>query len=162
MYHIIYLSWAVVPFTNAQLQRLLTRARRRNTELAITGILLYGNEQFVQVLEGEEDVVRELYGHIRQDERHTNFITFADKTIAHRSFKDWAMAFHPVSTQQFDDVVGYLSPCKVPAQVADFSAHDNKLFDLLRSFVQPCVSVALLRLRRARGLGAASCPRLLS
>jgi hypothetical protein len=41
MHCIIYLSWAVTPFTNAQLQTLLTLARQRNTEQAITGILLY-------------------------------------------------------------------------------------------------------------------------
>jgi hypothetical protein len=56
MHHIIYLSRATGPFTEAQLQGLLTRARRRTTELAVTGVLLYGSERFLQVLEGEEVV----------------------------------------------------------------------------------------------------------
>ena len=137
MHHIIYLSWATAPFTNAQLQSLLALARRRNAELAVTGILLYGNERFVQVLEGEQEVVKELYAHIRQDARHDNFITFADKPILQRSFKDWAMAFQPVAAQQFDGVVGYLGSPIAPLHVAALSYYDSRLFDLLRSFVQP-------------------------
>lgn len=137
MHHIIYLSWAVAPFTTAQLQRLLTRARQRNTELAITGILLYGNEQFMQVLEGEEEVVQELYAQIRKDPRHHNILTFANKAVAQRAFPEWAMAFPSVSAQQFAAVTGYLPPASVPARVAGFSSADSHLFDVLRSFVQP-------------------------
>jgi hypothetical protein len=47
MHHIIYMSYARAPFTSAQLYQLLLQARRRNEELAITGILLYGNERFM-------------------------------------------------------------------------------------------------------------------
>jgi hypothetical protein len=137
MHHIIYLSWATVPFTNAQLQNLLTLARRRNTELALTGILLYGNERFVQVLEGEEEIVEEMYAHIRQDSRHDNFITFASKPIAQRAFTEWVMAFKPVTSQQFDDVVGHLGPPTVPVDTTGLLEADRHLFDLLRSFVLP-------------------------
>lgn len=137
MHHIIYLSWATVPFTNAQLQNLLTLARQRNTELAVTGILLYGNERFVQVLEGEESIIREMYAHIRRDTRHSNILTFANKPVAQRAFMEWAMAFQPLSLQQFDDVVGYLGPPDTPVNTAGFSYTDMHLFDLLRSFVLP-------------------------
>lgn len=137
MHHIIYLSWAVAPFSTAQLQRLLTRARQRNAELAITGVLLYGNEQFMQVLEGEEDVVQELYAQIKQDPRHYNILTFANKVVAKRAFTEWTMAFQSVSAQQFADVAGYLPAASMPAQAAGFSPSDGQLFDVLRSFVQP-------------------------
>jgi hypothetical protein len=137
MHHIIYLSWAVAPFTNAQLQGLLTRARRRNTELAITGILLYGNERFMQVLEGEEAALQEVYAQIRQDPRHYNILTFANKPVAQRAFKEWAMAFQPVTSQQFDDVVGHLGPTDAPVNTSGLSYLDVHLFDMLRSFVLP-------------------------
>lgn len=137
MHHIIYLSYAVAPFTNAQLQQLLTRARRRNTELGVTGILLYGNERFVQILEGEEYIVQELYERIKQDPRHTNLITFATKPVEKRAFAEWAMAFQPVSSQHFDDVVGYLGPLTLPVHAAGLSHADENLFGLLRSFVLP-------------------------
>jgi hypothetical protein len=87
MHHIIYLSWATTPLTTTQLHTLLTSARRRNTELAVTGVLLYGNEQFLQVLEGEEEVVQQVYAQIRQDARHRNILTFANKPVAARAFQ---------------------------------------------------------------------------
>lgn len=137
MHHIIYLSWATVPLTNAQLLGLLKFARRRNTELAITGVLFYGNERFLQVLEGEEEVVRELYAHIRRDARHTNILTFSDKPAAQRAFKEWTMAFQPLSTQQFEDVVGYLGPTNAPVSTSGLADTEGRLFEILRSFVLP-------------------------
>jgi uncharacterized protein YaaQ len=137
MHHIIYLSWATTPFTTAQLQKLLTGARRRNTELAVTGILLYGNERFVQVLEGEEALVQEVYAQIRQDARHRNILTFANKPVAERAFREWAMGFQALTAPQFEQVVGYLGPPGVPVSLAGFSSTDSHLFDLLRSFMLP-------------------------
>lgn len=137
VHHIIYLSWATAPLTNKQLQHLLVCARQRNTQLAVTGILLYGNERFVQVLEGEEEAVQAVYAHIRRDARHQNILTFANKPTAQRAFTDWAMAFQPITSQQFDDVVGHLGPPNTSLHLAGLSCSDGQLFDLLRSFVLP-------------------------
>lgn len=137
MHHIIYLSWATIPFTEAQLQALLTQSRQRNAELAVTGILLYGNERFLQVLEGEEAVVQQVYAQIRQDVRHHNILTFANKPVTERAFPEWAMGFQVLASQQFAQVVGYLGPPERPVSLPGFSYSDLHLFDLLRSFVLP-------------------------
>jgi hypothetical protein len=137
MHCIIYLSWAVAPFTNAQLQTLLTLSRQRNTELAITGILLYGNQRFVQVLEGEEAAVRALYQLIKCDPHHHDVIAYADKPIAQRTFAAWTMAFQPSSPQQAQALAGYLGPTNVAVEVASLPPLEQQLFDLLRSFTLP-------------------------
>jgi hypothetical protein len=137
MHHIVYLSWATVPFTDKQLQELLVPARRRNMELGITGILLYGNECFLQLLEGEEDVVQELYAHIRRDVRHDTITAIANKAVAQRLFPDWAMAFQLTSARQLDTVVSYLGSPQVAVNTAGLLSTDQHLFDLLRAFVLP-------------------------
>jgi len=137
MHHIIYLSWATVPFTDAQLQQLLVHARQRNKELAVTGVLFYGNECFVQVLEGEEGTVQEVYAQIKQDARHDNILTFANKPIAQRAFTEWSMAFQPISAQQLEDIAGHLGPTDALVNTAGLPCTDVDLFDLLRSFVLP-------------------------
>jgi hypothetical protein len=137
MHHVIYLSYAATPFTSAQLQALLTLARRRNAELAITGILFYGNERFMQVLEGEEEAVRALYELIKRDPRHHSVIAYADKPIAQRTFAQWAMAFAPSSPPQGAALAGYLGPTDVAVAVEGLSPVDKSLFDLLRSFTLP-------------------------
>ena len=137
MHHIIYLSWATTPFTDAQLQELLAVSHTRNALLGVTGILFYGNERFVQVLEGEEAAVRAVYARIRRDARHGNFITYANKPVAQRAFAKWAMAFEPTSPQRFERLVGYLGATTTPVDTTGLSYTDLHLYDLLRSFVEP-------------------------
>lgn len=53
MYHLIYTSYAIEPFDEAKLIELLKKARENNRLLDITGMLLYVNGKFMQVLEGK-------------------------------------------------------------------------------------------------------------
>ncbi|MEP7187723.1 MAG: BLUF domain-containing protein, partial [Roseiflexaceae bacterium] len=61
MYYLSYASVAVTPFTSAALQALLLTSRRNNMQLGITGMLLYKDGEFMQVLEGEQAAVQALY-----------------------------------------------------------------------------------------------------
>jgi uncharacterized protein YaaQ len=137
MYHIIYLSWPTTPFSDDQLRALLQQARRRNTEVGITGFLLYGNDCFLQVLEGEEVAVRSLYEYIKNDTRHRDVTAYADKPIAQRAFAEWAMAFQAATPEQFEQVAGYLRPTDMRVDATRLSLVDLHLLDLLRSFTQP-------------------------
>ena len=137
MHHIIYLSWAVAPFSTGQLQELLTQARRHNTELGITGVLFYGNERFMQLLEGEEEEVRVLYELIKRDPRHQHIIAYADKPIAQRIFGQWAMAFQASDAHQAAELPGYLGSTDVAVDMSSLTQVDRNLFDLLRSFTLP-------------------------
>jgi hypothetical protein len=137
MHHLIYLSWATASFSDHQLQDLLLKARSRNTQLGVTGLLLYGNGCFVQIIEGEYATVHGLYEQIKGDARHRDVTAYADKAIAQRAFPEWAMAFHHPTPEQFDELVGYLEPTRVQLDAARLSLADIHLLDLLRSFTQP-------------------------
>lgn len=137
MHHIIYLSQATVPFEESHLERLLLRARVFNAQHDVTGILLYGNEQFLQVLEGEEATVRALYAHICRDPRHRDVTTYDDKPVPRRSFADWRMAFQPLVPKQLLAFASYLSPLEVYLERPSLSESDRQLLHLLRSLVQP-------------------------
>jgi hypothetical protein len=58
---LVYASAAAVPFTIAQLESLLTKARRKNSLCDVTGMLLYHEGSFFQVLEGPEAAVRKVF-----------------------------------------------------------------------------------------------------
>lgn len=135
LHHIIYLSRATVGFNDQQLQQLLAKSSAHNLTLGITGMLLYGQEQFLQVLEGEPERVRTLYERIRQDPRHRDVTTFADKEIAHRAFAGWAMAYHPQDPQQFQRFAGLISPAELLLEQPNLTQADQHLLQLLRSFV---------------------------
>ena len=54
MISIAYSSSAAVPFSEGDLLELLTRSRENNTAKGITGLLLFKEGKFLQVLEGDE------------------------------------------------------------------------------------------------------------
>jgi len=110
LHHIIYLSTAVRQLPDADLQELLTQARSFNADNQITGVLLYHKQNFVQVIEGDEAVVRPLYERIRQDTRHTGVMKLADKELMHRNFGEWSMAFQPVDNSAMASLAGFAHP----------------------------------------------------
>ena len=86
LHHLIYQSTAQLAFTDDDLRALLEKARAFNSAHRISGVLLYHEGQFVQVLEGDEAVLRPLYDRIRRDARHTHVVKLADAPLPQRNF----------------------------------------------------------------------------
>ncbi|NJO38997.1 MAG: BLUF domain-containing protein [Rhizobiales bacterium] len=90
----VYASAASKSLTTADLDKMLTAARARNEQAGITGILLYHDGSFLQVLEGEEEVVSEIYERIVQDPRHCALNLVFRGAIEARNFGAWSMGFY--------------------------------------------------------------------
>jgi hypothetical protein len=75
-----------------ELGRLFTEARGNNKARQITGALLVHGDWFVQVLEGAEAAVRDLYARIERDVRHERVTLLDTETVDARVFARWAMA----------------------------------------------------------------------
>lgn len=78
---------------------LLEEARRANTSNGITGILLFENGYFFQVLEGPATAVVELYNKIRVDPRHHTVTKLVGAPIQERTFTDWSMGYPGVTRE---------------------------------------------------------------
>lgn len=63
----------------------------KNRMLDVTGCLWFDTECFVQVLEGAQRTIEDLYEVIRQDTRHTNVILLHDCPIGERAFLRFRM-----------------------------------------------------------------------
>ncbi|MEY4980191.1 MAG: hypothetical protein RLZZ352_2461 [Pseudomonadota bacterium] len=61
----------------------------RNQEQNIFGMLLYDGDYFMQVLEGQADVVDALYARIVVDTRHTDVVLLLRDPIPHTHFDRW-------------------------------------------------------------------------
>jgi hypothetical protein len=96
MYELVYNSIAdPQDIDEADLMGILAASRQHNQLRGITGFLLYHRGEFVQLLEGERDTVRQIYfDYIVRDPRHTNVNLCWDFEIEQRSFRDWSMAFY--------------------------------------------------------------------
>jgi hypothetical protein len=92
---LLYCSVFVEPdLTNADLDRILVSARRRNLAQDITGMMIYHRGEFVQILEGRKESIENVYEKfICPDTRHTAINKVLKNTITHRSFGEWSMGF---------------------------------------------------------------------
>jgi hypothetical protein len=93
MNQVVYSSAAISPFTEAELTKLLVRARTNNERLSVTGLLLYHEGSFLQVLEGEAAVLETLFATISADKRHNRVVALLKRTVDQRHFGNWCMGF---------------------------------------------------------------------
>lgn len=104
--HLVYASVATQTFSEQQLTDLLTQSRANNERVGLTGMLLYAEGSFFQVLEGPPAAVDSLAQKIHSDPRHTNMIVIIREPIARRSFEEWSMGFARVSASELAGMVG--------------------------------------------------------
>lgn len=88
---LVYESRATDPMRPDDLRGLMKTSRANNKRLGITGLLLYKDGRFLQVLEGDSAAVRSLYATIRADERHHDAHTVLTNRTHRRTFAEWSM-----------------------------------------------------------------------
>ncbi len=108
MLQIIYASAATRPFSKDDLRALLTVARRNNTALGVTGMLLHDAGSFLQVLEGPPDNVMSIFGRISKDARHGRVVTLLRTSVTQRTFPEWTMGFATVDRLVMKAIPGFL------------------------------------------------------
>lgn len=104
--HLIYASTATREFSEEDLLQLLGNARAKNEGLRLTGMLLHTDNNFFQILEGEPEVVDQMFQHISQDERHTKVVSIIREPISQRSFGEWTMGFAPITSNDLQEISG--------------------------------------------------------
>jgi hypothetical protein len=107
MYHLIYVSHATDPFYENDLLSLLAKSRTRNKGSEITGMLVYLKGRFIQVLEGPESTVNNLYEKIQHDPRHKKVSRILVGHSAQRIFTNWSMGFKRISETEFTELSGF-------------------------------------------------------
>jgi hypothetical protein len=93
LHEIIYLSRACESMTPQALTALMEKSRIDNEARGITGVLIYHQQEFLQLIEGEREAVESLYQSICNDPRHRQTYTMWSNPITERSFARWAMGF---------------------------------------------------------------------
>lgn len=106
MYKIIYFSSAIKLLDEDQINLLLVKAHHYNFENGITGVLLYLEGDFLQVLEGKKADVVVLFDKIKKDSRHRLIITIFEQKISKRQFPEWTMGFHSSTYEKLRSIRG--------------------------------------------------------
>lgn len=133
LYSLIYRSQASRAVHEVTLPPLLRKARLHNERTRLGGLLLYANGEFMQVLEGPEPALSQLYARIQADPRHFAVRTLAYGPIAERAFPDWRMAYAPTDAKSLEKITGFLPLAATPGHTPHPA---EKVAQLLHDFVQ--------------------------
>ena len=94
LHALMYSSLADPDLTPADINRILDSARRYNQQHAITGLLLFQEGSFLQVLEGDRKQISQLFEKkLMHDSRHYSVSLFHDRPLVERQFRYWHLAF---------------------------------------------------------------------
>lgn len=130
---LIYYSTASPNLTDRDVDAILDEAITRNSRCGITGLLAYDDFHFMQILEGTEVAVNNLYLGLAADPRHHDVRLILYQQIEERRFSEWAMALAKlpdVPGRYIDNLYGGFKP-----QL--FSPEDAlKYFDMLRNYLE--------------------------
>ena len=134
MIHLIYISSATSWPGESDLVQLLEQARARNLRQNITGMLLYSNATYMQVLEGKKKDVHEIFEAICNDPRNTGVVKLYEAEIQQRDFPDWSMGFEHLDGSTARNVPGFVDIFggKLDKQVA--KSNKYAAIDLLMNF----------------------------
>ncbi|NHN26727.1 BLUF domain-containing protein [Flavobacterium jejuense] len=99
MYRIIYLSSATTKFNNDEIIALLKTSRSNNETNGITGLLLYSDGNFLQIIEGKRKPLQKLYGKISMDSRHKNIIKVFEGNVSSRIYSNCKMGFNSIDRE---------------------------------------------------------------
>lgn len=133
IFQLAYVSSAVEPFSDAELEELLKKSRRNNESVGITGMLLYREGNFMQCLEGPKDAVLQSMARINDDPRHRGVIVLFQDKQPERDFADWSMGFKKLESST-DELEGYSDFLSGSHTSEDVKGRSAKSLRLLRSF----------------------------
>jgi hypothetical protein len=137
---LVYSSEAHKQMSAAELESILVRARTRNVERDVTGILVHAEGVFLQVLEGEREVVTALAERIAADPRHHDMKVFHQSDIPERTFPSWRMAFVSPSAAELATWVGLEGTTTVEAVLEALNREPERVPRAVLSFLDALAS----------------------
>lgn len=130
---LIYRSRALTDLSDVELERIVSTSQLNNKSLNVTGILLYADEYFMQVLEGPTREIEKLFARIQTDHRHTEVVLISVHPIHLRRFEQWSMQWVPASKYPGNELPKKAVPADLIATYLNF---DDRTSRILRAFIQ--------------------------
>ena len=130
IYCLVFTSVATRKISDEDLKGLLAKSRQYNLALNITGMLLYLDPYFMQILEGDESIIDEKFKKISNDEMHHKVSLIYKQPIEERSFSKGTMGFNKIGIEYFEDAENLIEIYKNDA----FKKHPKEVIELLKMF----------------------------
>jgi hypothetical protein len=99
---LVYVSNRSAKCTEEEIEKILASCKKKNPPLNITGVLLYSDTKFIQLVEGEYKVINDLYDKIKTDSRHDQTRLISLGPIQKKSFPSWHMGARKIADGEVD------------------------------------------------------------
>jgi len=125
-----YISKVAQEVTLSEIEQIGEISTQNNQRDDITGVLIYLNGFFFQIIEGKEQILDKLYAKILVDNRHTDILCLkTEYHITQRQFPNWGM--ETIILDQHNDIL--IQPIKTLLQTVTESHR------ILEKYTQPSV-----------------------
>lgn len=113
VFHLVYFSYASESLSYTDIRNILNSSRKNNARDNITGVLIFREGYFIQVLEGDEAKVQSLINVIRRDNRNHSLKVLIQQKSEKRLYGDWTMAFldGDLSSNATKDLLEFFEAC---------------------------------------------------
>lgn len=132
IFQLIYASSGTKLMSDDELLELLAKSRANNTRRNITGLLLYQDGNFMQVLEGVQDAVLELHRVICADPRHRGVQTLLQTFVPEREFPDWSMSLRRIDRLTAAESAGVSDFLRQPLSSVQSPSKARRLLQVFR------------------------------
>lgn len=96
LHQLVYTSKAKPQISFKEITEINTQAKLNNKGKNLTGVLLYQDGCFIQLLEGDKTQIHETYKKISKDRRHNSVKIIVDQPVAKRHFPNWDMTLKSI------------------------------------------------------------------
>lgn len=134
--HLVYISTLRQGVDEAEIAKILASCDRRNKADGVTGMLLYSGGNFLQVLEGESQTVRNTFARVSADLRHQDVTELLQEPIEQRDFPAWSMGFRNLGAEVAQRLPEQANHFRFGFDGQNIRARPGVALDLLREFGQ--------------------------
>lgn len=131
IFHLVYISEAVADISYTDIRDILEAGRKHNLQDDVTGLLIFRDGYFVQLLEGNEANVRKVLNRILLDDRNYSLRILTESTSEQRLFDKNPLAFYDgdISSNSTEDLSSLFEAC-----MASDMMQANEVMPLLWKF----------------------------
>jgi len=129
---LIYKSQLNPSCKSLSLLSLVEKAKHSNTALDVTGILLFDGVEFLQILEGSEEVIETLFLKIREDKRHDSVVELMRDYGPRRRFENVGMLLFDLRIETSKSV---RSSVLRYSKLDNYLAAEDRVFKFIQTFI---------------------------
>lgn len=107
MYYLIYISTAEKGVGEGEMHDILTASVKNNERNDLSGLLVYNDGAFIQMLEGKKEEVTSTFDKIKADKRHFEVKVLSQGASDKRYFPNWRMALEVTHEKTFRELEAF-------------------------------------------------------